>query len=155
MSPKRTPWVPRFWDKIRLPDQNGCMLWTGAVRPDGYGQFQLHNKEKIYYAHRLAYEILVGAIPEGLQLDHLCRVRNCVAVSHLEPVTQTENLRRGNSSKSWAAIQRSRTHCKNGHKFSPENTRVVKEGNKTVRRCRACDREKTARYRARRRPVIP
>lgn len=69
-----------------------CWLWTGALTYDGYGMFRHDNR--IMGAHRWAYEIAVGPIPRGLQIDHLCRVRNCVRPDHLEPVTNAENTRR-------------------------------------------------------------
>ena len=80
----------RFWFKVNKTDT--CWLWTGALRGDGYGKF--HVKRKWVYAHRFAYELLVGPIPDGLELDHLCRIRNCVRPSHLEPVTHQENMQR-------------------------------------------------------------
>lgn len=92
-------------------------------------------------AHRMAYEELVGPIADGLQIDHLCRVRCCVNPAHLEPVTQAENIRRGVSP---TAANRRKTHCKHGHEFTTENTRLVPEG----RICRRCDVAKTQRYRA-------
>ncbi len=81
----------RFWAKV---DRSGeCWLWTGNVYRDGYGQFYVERRQ--VRAHRWAYESEVGPIPEGLVLDHLCRVRLCVRPSHLEPVTNRENLLRG------------------------------------------------------------
>lgn len=83
--------VARFWSKVdKRP--GGCWLWTGTMLRSGYGQFRLglgHVR-----AHRFAYELLVGPIPEGLTLDHLCRVTACVNPLHLEPVTLSENVKR-------------------------------------------------------------
>lgn len=86
----------RFYEKVALPDANGCMLWTGA-EDGGYGKFSLRRKPVL--AHRLAYELLVGPIPEGLLIDHVwelgCRSKACCAPNHLEPVTGSVNTRRG------------------------------------------------------------
>lgn len=74
----------------------GCWRWIGTRTPEGYGQIRVAVGE-VAYAHRVAYELLVGPIPEGLHIDHLCRVRACVNPAHLEPVTQAENNRRAAS----------------------------------------------------------
>lgn len=120
-----------------LPPE-ACWIWTGYTNRDGYGHW---NKEQ---AHRVFYEHLIGPIPPGLQIDHLCRVRACVNPNHLEPVTIRENCLR---SQSVAAKLAGRTHCINGHEFTPENTRNTLG----FRVCRACDRKRTAEYKARRR----
>lgn len=76
---------------------NGCWLWSGAITSTGYGHLAVNRRW--VRAHRWYYEYYVGAIPEGLQLDHLCGVRHCVNPAHLEPVTQTENVRRGRNTR--------------------------------------------------------
>jgi hypothetical protein len=96
-------------------------------------------------AHRWSYEALVGPIPPGLEIDHLCRVRNCVNPSHLEPVTKAVNILRGESMSARHARQ---THCKSGHPFDAENTRMTTDGQ---RRCRTCDRQYGIARRQRRR----
>ena len=88
---------------------------------------------KIDFAHRVVYEILVGPIPVGLELDHLCRNRACVNPDHLEPVTTRTNLLRGYSP--WACRAR-QTHCKRGHEFTPENTYGTGDGRRYCRTCR-------------------
>jgi hypothetical protein len=93
--------------------------------------------------HRVAYELLVGPIPEGLELDHLCRNTRCVNPEHLEPVTGRENLMRAVSS--WAAKNAAKTHCPQGHPYDEENTKVKRDGG---RACRACGREFMRRKRA-------
>lgn len=109
----------RFWAKVQLPDVNGCLNWTGT-KTWGYGQFalKLSGRRSPVKAHRFAYELLVGPIPEGMTLDHLCRNRGCVNVSHLEAVPMHINWRRGES----PTAQNSRkTHCKHGHALTPDN----------------------------------
>lgn len=88
--PNATPFElpPRFWDKTH-PAASGCILWTGAVQSSGYGSFSWEHK--IQLAHRVAYVAAKGSIPEGWQVDHLCRVRLCVNADHLEAVTVSEN----------------------------------------------------------------
>lgn len=121
-----------------------CWLWIGKTASDGYGRFsitQAGNQRLETVAHRFGYQIHRGPIPEGLVLDHLCRVRNCVNPWHLEPVTIGENVMRG---ETLPASYRGRTHCKNGHAYTPTNTRIIQQRNgNPTRQCRACDREKT------------
>ena len=130
----------RFWSKVRFTDT--CWLWTGFAhgRGGGYGNFAMGNKREVQ-AHRWAYEFCVGPIPEGLQLDHLCRVRLCVLPDHLEPVTGRVNTLRGVGA---CAVNARKTHCTNGHEFSIENTYRRKEGG---RRCRTCQKRAVTRWR--------
>ena len=89
---KARPLADRFWEKV---DKSGdCWLWTGAIT-NGYGV--IHSGATHVFAHRAAYEMSVQPIPEGLVIDHLCRVPRCVNPSHLEAVTHAENVRRGNA----------------------------------------------------------
>lgn len=90
MKDRRTP-AERFWAKVAKSD--GCWQWMAARTPKGYGQFAPHRRH--VYAHRYVYELVVGPIPEGLTIDHLCRNRGCVRPDHLEVVTRGENTRRG------------------------------------------------------------
>jgi hypothetical protein len=122
------------------PDANGCWLWTGYLTPDGYGRFQLDRSSRV--AHRVGYEIYVGPISEGLELDHLCRVRHCVNPEHLEAVTHDENLRRGEIG-TYNAVK---THCKRGHALTGGNL-YPKDGR---RHCRACRTLASRRARAKR-----
>lgn len=138
------PIEARFW---RLVDKtDSCWNWT-ANKWKGYGQFGVQvepGKWKQRKAHRVAYELCVGPIPDGLQLDHLCRNPSCVNPAHLEPVTNRENGLRG---VSVAARNAAKTHCVNGHEFTAENTMYqVVNGNKQ-RECRSCYRERMRRVR--------
>lgn len=121
----------RFWSKVEKSAD--CWLWRGAADSHGYGRF--HLIDYTTGAHRFAYESAVGPIPDGLQLDHLCRVPLCVNPQHLEPVLQIVNVRRGKSGD-W---QRSKTHCPQGHPYDAENTYVSKTGSRS---CRACARDR-------------
>lgn len=81
----------RFWAKV--DKQSDCWVWTGAIKPNGYGTFGAG--KKTCYAHRWAYEHVVGSIPDGMHIDHLCRNRACVNPAHLEPVSSAVNVNRG------------------------------------------------------------
>lgn len=106
----------RFWDKVDTHNFNSelCWEWTGLLHSGGYGRLRVNGRYLM--AHRVAYELIVGPIPEGLTVDHLCRNRLCVNPAHMKPVTRQENLDRGihpNTAK---------THCPQGHEYTPENT---------------------------------
>ena len=124
-----------FWSKVEKTDD--CWLWTGALTGGRYGNAIVNGKN--VPAHRAAYEELVGPIPEGLELDHLCFVTNCVRPDHLEPVTGAENKRRAGART---------THCPKGHEYTPENTYVRTRGNGR-RQCRECHRLEMAERRNR------
>ena len=126
----------RFWAKVQREGDAQCWLFLGS-RTRGYGKF--YNGGKYTYAHRYAYELLVGPIPDELQLDHLCRVRHCVNPAHLEAVTHQVNGLRGTSP---LADNARKTECVRGHPFDDENTYRDPKGR---RQCRACSREKDRR----------
>jgi hypothetical protein len=128
----KADWRERFLLKFDQPDE-GCWLWKASRDSKGYGQFL--TDQGLRRAHRVSYELFRGPIPEGKQLDHLCRVRHCVRPDHLEIVTARENVRRGESP---AARQAAQTHCIHGHAFDDENTYIDGLGK---RHCRACRRE--------------
>jgi len=129
----------RFWMKVVGGDVDTCWEWTGAIDRSGYGVFTPVRGQGMYKAHRLAYESLRGQIPPGLVIDHLCRNRACVNPWHLEPVTVRENNVRAGE------YARSRTHCRRGHEWSPENTRFdVIRG---TRHCRPCGRQHQCNHR--------
>jgi hypothetical protein len=96
-------------------------------------------------AHRFAYELLVGPIPDGLALDHLCLTTGCVNPAHLEPVTVAENSRRA---AAHYHANRAKTHCIHGHPFDGENTYVHMTRGRPARGCKTCDRERARRNRA-------
>ena len=127
----------RFWAKV----DKGifCWEWLGS-KSNGYGRFWFEGR--LVQAHRWAYETVAGPIPEGLELDHLCRVRHCVNPSHLEPVTHYQNIIRG-----FPGMPR-RAHCPDGHPLSGDNLYVSP---KAERHCRACRRAADARRRPRNR----
>lgn len=131
------PTDERFWEKVDRRGPDECWEWTGT-RKNGYGRFTVPRSNapgmRAVYAARFAYEFLVGPIPEGLEIDHLCRNRGCVNPSHLEPVTHRENCRR---SFNPAGINARKTHCIHGHEFTPENT-IEPKHRPGTRLCRAC-----------------
>lgn len=120
----------RFIKMIGRPTETGCLPWLGARSPQGYGKFQGG------WAHRFAYEMKHGPIPEGMVIDHLCRTPSCVKIAHLEAVTPAENQMRGVSP--WAVNAR-KTHCKHGHAFTGRYSNGK-------RYCQRCD---TIRHQAR------
>jgi len=137
-GPKLAPIEERFWKLVDVGVRSGeCWNYTGATWK-GYGQFgvKVGDKWKTMKAHRVSYELLVGPIPEGLQLDHLCRNPRCVNPTHLEPVTNRTNGLRGTS---FAAKHAVKTHCNYGHKFTPENTMMSTSPHGWPwRECRKC-----------------
>ena len=108
--------APRpVWDRtIEKIDASGdCWVWTGSRGSHGYGQVSIGNRPAL--AHRVVWGLLVGPIPNGMQVDHLCRVRHCVNPDHLQIVTQAENIRRGASKAMIASLSR---RCKRGHSLA-------------------------------------
>lgn len=131
-GPQMVPLELRIWPRIK-PVANGCWLWTGALTDTGYAVLsRLKKHGKSVLVHRWVYEQLIGAIPDGLQIDHLCRTPPCMNPLHMEPVTMKENILRGTS----PAAQRARwTHCIRGHRFTIENTRIDSDGHRLCRTC--------------------
>src|SRR2546427_3190282 len=120
-------------ENLSMPvPESGCWLWTASVNNKGYAYITIDGRRRL--GHRIAYELWKGDIPEGLELDHLCRVPSCVNPDHLQPVSHRDNVLAGKSPTAGYAQQ---TRCKNGHPYDLFNTRVRKYGG---RDCRACHR---------------
>lgn len=132
----------RFWAKVRVGDD--CWEWVGARFGSGYGA--INRDGHTISAHRVSYELLVGPIPDGLELDHLCRNRWCVRPDHLEPVVHVENVRRSPLGPS------ARTHCPQGHPYEGDNLYVKPSGRRV---CVTCRRARASEYRRRKRLKKP
>lgn len=132
----------RFWAKVHIQGPDDCWPWTAGSFPDGYGCFR--DGGKVRGAHRISYEIMVGDIPKGAVIDHLCRTRHCVNPRHLEAVSHRTNVLRG-VSPSAACAQK--THCARGHEFSPENTFERSNGGRGCRECKRRDGRESMRRR--------
>jgi hypothetical protein len=139
MTPKD---LRRFHGSYIVVLSSGCWQWNGTRRPDGYGQFSYGPaKDRTQYmAHRLAWELEKGPIPEGKVLDHLCRNRACVNPAHLEPVTIGENVLRG---EGITAQHKRKTHCKRGHALEGDNLYRAGQRGRT---CRTCHIERQMRW---------
>lgn len=131
--PKRrgAPLRERLLSKAVINWETACWEWTAYIGQDGYGRIHANGLNG-RLAHRVAYELIEGPIPAGLQLDHLCRNRRCVNPAHLEPVTCGENLRRSPLTRNGRGTL---THCPNGHERTAENTYVYSGR----RMCRPCN----------------
>jgi len=128
------PWKP----SAHRPDLGPCLIYAGADNGNGYGQFRYNGRNG--YAHRYAWERVHGPIADDLTVDHLCRVRRCVNIAHLELVEAVENYLRG---------VRTRNHCPNGHEYTQENIHR-KRGQEQRRICKICKEETSRRGQARR-----
>lgn len=139
--------LPDHLKKFTMGDPNECWVWQGSRhKQNGYATATSVNNYKAP-AYRLLYLMMVGSIPEGYQIDHICNngPGGCVNWNHLRAVTQTENIRRGSSPQ---AENGRKTHCVNGHEFTPENTMPHTGGN-YGRACRTCKEESQRRFRER------
>jgi hypothetical protein len=130
--------IERFWSKVSPEPMSGCWLWTGGTSANGYGRFSISGR--LVQAHRYSYQLSGRTIPKGLELDHLCRVRACVNTSHLEPVTRSENTKRGIGGALRTEAALARTHCERSHELTRANTRIEMRNGATRRRCRTCNR---------------
>lgn len=114
--------------EAKFEKSEGCWIWRAGISVYGYGWFRPHGLMECCNAHRVAFELYVGPIPKGKELDHLCRNRACVNPAHLEPVARIENIRRGFSS-------RFGNKCGRGHKRTAQNTFVAASGKRQCKEC--------------------
>ena len=130
-----------FWAYVDRRNAEGCWNWIGGINSEDYPQFLFEGRTQP--AHRVAYKLIVGQIPKGLVIDHLCRNTHCVNPQHLEAVTSGENVLRGIGP---TAMQARQTHCKRGH--SLENAYTPK--GRSSRNCRICQAARCAAWKERR-----
>ena len=149
--------ILRFMDKFELsqvpackPELGQCWEWQFGKNHQGYAKFREGAQgSRTVHGHCFAYEYFIGPVPNGLQLDHLCRNKSCVNPWHCEPVTASENVFRAD------LPNRNKTHCANGHEYTPDNTyRTLHERGRTTRTCRTCGRLR-ARNKYRRKVGLP
>ncbi len=141
--------LDRFWDRVEQGPDSSCWSWNGTIAGNGYARFQWPNGSpaRSIAAHRLAWVLCHKEdVPAGLDLDHLCRNRGCVNPAHLEPVSRSENNRRGRVGKVARLRNLAKTHCPQGHPYDEANTFRQTSG---ARGCRACRAAITARWRQR------
>jgi hypothetical protein len=134
---KRPKFEERLWNKISPEPNSGCWLWTGHTNIHGYGVSWTGSRTTL--AHRVTYNFFVGPVPDGHDLDHLCRVRCCVNPAHLEPVTRRVNWLRSNGPQLCRERYEKQTHCKHGHAKTPDNVFIINDGSGYKRRkCKTC-----------------
>lgn len=152
----------RFWSKVdKSAGSDGCWIWTASTLGRGYGSFYVGpNGGGTIGAHRFAYQLEVGDIPEGLTVEHRCHTeagncpsdetcphRRCVNPAHLELLTNRENILRSYANA--IAIRRAKTHCPQGHPYSAENTIESGKDGRRHRKCRICQHAALARFKSR------
>lgn len=135
----------RFWSKVGKAAPAGCWPWLASVQKKrgGYGQFKIGPRTR--RAHIVSYELIVGLVPAGMVLDHLCRNPRCVNPAHLDPVPHGENTRRGMAP---SAIAYRTNRCQRGHAYTPENT-IRRPNRPGKRECRTCENARQRVYHAR------
>lgn len=130
-----------FYEKVEINEETDCWEWCATIDPNGYGKF--YDGTYLAPAHRYSYRMHLGEVLPTLQIDHLCRNRKCVNPTHLEMVTAKENIRRGTQNLK-GVTSKIKTHCKNGHEFTEENTVMQKNYGRYggwSRCCRTCQRK--------------
>ena len=139
MQRKMKPIADRFWEKVNKETPSGCWEWKNSVKGNGYGQFFTHFESegrKCLSAHRFVWSLVNGPIPDGLWVLHKCDNRICVNPDHLFLGDRRDNMLDCAAKGRVCTIGKSRiTHCKNGHEFTPENTKITTLGH---RKCRSC-----------------
>jgi len=163
-KPKPTPSqvLERLMSKVVINPTTGCWEFTGSIEWTGYGKISVN--QKYVKAHRLSYELHIGPIPPGMDLDHICHTiencpggvtcphRRCVNPAHLKPATRRENARRGHLPgpiAKIAALNRAKTHCPHGHPYDAYNTYVYRQrtGRGDLgRQCKECNRIRARKY---------
>jgi hypothetical protein len=133
--------VDRFKSKVVVSGDTGCWIWIGHVDRNGYGRFALNGRMR--WAHICSYCLFVGDVPNGTELDHVCKTKRCVNPLHLEPVTHRVNMERAD--RGATVIHRQKTHCPQGHPYSGDN--LVTWGR--YRYCRICQTQYKRAYKAR------
>lgn len=141
--------LEQFLASVPARDPDECWPWIGCLNGDGYGRIDVtvDGRRKALRAHREVFEALVRPIPPGLTIDHLCRNRPCCNPTHLEPVPRGENTMR--SPIGLAPLNAVKTHCPQGHEYTPENTYIHKRRIHTSRYCRLCNLAAVRRYQQR------
>ncbi len=132
MPRRTTPMIDRLMERV-VPEGD-CWRFTGAINATGYGVIGRGTRGAgNALTHRAAYEHFIAEIPEGLDLDHLCRNRWCCNPWHMEPVSRIVNVSRGLRAPGYRL-----SHCRRGHEFTPDNTLTHRSGDRIQRKCRTC-----------------
>lgn len=156
-SSSRIPEADRFWAKVNKnsgvigakPELGECWIWTASKTPKGYGEFWLAEAKRLGAAHRWSWQQQHGSVPDGLELDHLCRVRACVRPEHLDPVTPAINNQRGMNC-ALRPPNEPREKCANGHEMTPENSMRRTDREREQYYCRKCTAARQLRWKKKR-----
>lgn len=133
--------LARVLAKVTVTPFN-CWDYNGYRTRDGYGRAMW--SRRLWLTHRMVYTLMIGPIPDGLVMDHLCKNTSCCNPEHLEVVTRSENTRRGTSWHGFAARQSAKTHCPKGHEYTAEN--IYRQRGKNGRSCKQCRRDVARRW---------
>jgi len=140
--------LERVLNRIMVSDTD-CWEFQGCRLKSGYGRVGWNGR--LWLTHRITYTFLVGDIPDDLEIDHLCKNKPCCNPEHLEPVTRSENIRRGTQWHHTVERESSKTRCPRGHQYDQINTYITAKGH---RQCRLCKRIAGQKYAASHRGVI-